>query len=363
MKAPVSTTDAPAFFSCTPPTLRAGAECTTTTNCASGNSYMRVCGSQCPSAFPTPDNFDTVLCPLHPSLCAGDDCLCATPAIDCAVGSWGSWGACNAQCGGGLQHRNRSATTLPQKPMGLACPPLYESRVCNEQECPEAVHCSMTQWSVWGSCTSAHGCGFGQRTRTRSVATQPSNGGDACPTEVQQSEQCSTGPCVDAVDCLPGPWSAYSACTVTCGGGTQLRSRQVLVAGSRGGADCPALVQSQACNSHSCDTQQPQCSNCVGSSSGPCHYQGSCVAYEAGTTNCPSGTVPCEDPSIPFADCAVSPWTTWGACPIACGAASVKWRTRAPLVSRLGAGKSCPTLLQSAPCGDAAAPCNGERRD
>jgi hypothetical protein len=57
------------------------------------------------------------------------------------------------------------------------------------------------------------------------------------------------------VDCVVSPWSAYGACSASCGGGTQTQTRTVITPASNGGAACPALSQSQACNVQACQSQ------------------------------------------------------------------------------------------------------------
>jgi hypothetical protein len=52
--------------------------------------------------------------------------------VNCGVGSWGGWDSCSAACGGGRQSRSRSVTTQPSNG-GAGCPHLSESRDCNTQ--------------------------------------------------------------------------------------------------------------------------------------------------------------------------------------------------------------------------------------
>merc|ERR1719265_2763055 len=74
-------------------------------------------------------------------------------------------------------------------------------------------------------------------------------------TKVQSGEQFSN--CIDLqmagdgmapVDCAVSEWSAWGACSVSCGGGTQARARTVTTQSANGGAACPGLAESRSCN-------------------------------------------------------------------------------------------------------------------
>ena len=54
------------------------------------------------------------------------------------------------------------------------------------------------------------------------------------------------------VNCVVTEWSAWSACSTTCGGGTQTSTRSITTAASNGGTACPALSQMKPCNSQAC---------------------------------------------------------------------------------------------------------------
>ena len=59
------------------------------------------------------------------------------------------------------------------------------------------------------------------------------------------------------VDCVVSSWSAYGACSASCGGGTKTQTRTIVTPASNGGAACPALSQSQSCNLQTCQTSAP----------------------------------------------------------------------------------------------------------
>jgi hypothetical protein len=166
--------------------------------------------------------------------------------VSCEVSDWGEWGMCSAECGGGTQTRSRTITTEPANG-GQPCPTLGEQRACNTDPCP--VDCQVSEWSDWSACSAE--CGEGTQTRTRTITTEPENGGEACPW-LDEQRPCNPDPC--PVDCQVSEWSDWSVCSVECGGGTQSRSRSVTAEPENGGAACPALEEQRDCNTDPCPT-------------------------------------------------------------------------------------------------------------
>jgi hypothetical protein len=116
--------------------------------------------------------------------------------------------------------------------------------------------CAMGAWGAWSTCTVM--CGdSGRRSRTRSIIQIPRGGGLACgATTVHQA--CNQHHCT--VDCIAGPWAAWSAgpgvdpgvcfadvfqgvCTPT----SWRRARKVAVAAIAGGKPCPRLAEEKPC--------------------------------------------------------------------------------------------------------------------
>lgn len=110
------------------------------------------------------------------------------------------------------------------------------------------VDCVVSAWSAFSACSAA--CGGGTQTRTRTVVTPAANGGAACPV-LEEMQSCNEQPC--PVDCVVSDWSEWGTCSATCGGGTQTRTRTVVTPAAFGGAPCPAMSEYQSCNTQPCE--------------------------------------------------------------------------------------------------------------
>jgi hypothetical protein len=110
------------------------------------------------------------------------------------------------------------------------------------------VDCKMSDWTQWGACSKT--CGGGTQTRTRTVTTPAANGGVACPA-LTDTSNCNVQPC--PVDCV-GSWSNWGECDAKCGTGMRNRIYSVSRAAEHGGQACP--VPDRAIASEPCDTQK-----------------------------------------------------------------------------------------------------------
>ncbi|KAG7254745.1 hypothetical protein CRUP_020985 [Coryphaenoides rupestris] len=142
---------------------------------------------------------------------------------------WSAWSVCSATCGEGWQTRTRfcvSSSYITQ-----CSGPLREQRPCNNSAvCP--VHGVWDEWSPWSLCSST--CGRGHRERTRSCKP-PQFGGDPCPGPDKQNKFCNIAVC--PVDGVWNEWSGWSSCSTSCANGTAQRTRECN-GPSYGGSEC-----------------------------------------------------------------------------------------------------------------------------
>ncbi|KAM9489428.1 adhesion G protein-coupled receptor B1 isoform 8-T8 [Clarias gariepinus] len=203
--------------------------------------------------------------------------------------SWGNWGECSSECGGGVQTRTRVCQSPPEEAY-LCAGVLKEGHPCNPQPCigysqysskakvlstlkytgpedtklgkgryssrsqslrsadsrkredvdksragqqsPQTVHGAWDEWSPWSLCSSTCGRGYRDRTRT---CKPPQFGGDECVGPEKQTKFCNIAVC--PVDGVWNEWSSWSSCSVSCSNGTMQRTRECN-GPSYGGSEC-----------------------------------------------------------------------------------------------------------------------------
>ncbi|KAK6174213.1 hypothetical protein SNE40_017532 [Patella caerulea] len=140
-------------------------------------------------------------------------------------GDWGEWSnftECSVTCGGGHQHRNRSCDNPEPANGGADCSGnRVENVSCNANHCP--VDGDWGAWSQYSCCSVT--CGTGTQKRSRVCDAPPaSHGGEDCLGDHESIRSCNSQDC--PVDGNWGPWSDYDECSVTCGWGMQRRYRE-----------------------------------------------------------------------------------------------------------------------------------------
>lgn len=166
-------------------------------------------------------------------------------------GQWSSWqsgpaGQCSKTCGGGVRYRTR--TCEGKSCGGKTCPgPSRDSVVCNKLCCP--VDGQFASWGSWGRCNKS--CGGGTQNRRRRCSGRKCRG-KRCAGSSTQSRDCNQKCC--AVNGRLTPWGAWQSCTVSCGGGTQLRDRECRAPRCKGAPCNPRaqLWENRPCNRRSC---------------------------------------------------------------------------------------------------------------
>jgi len=171
---------------------------------------------------------------------------------DCSVTAWGDWTTCSKSCGKGMHSRRREIDTINPGASGYVCPSLSEHRHCNDHACP--VNCIEGPFGAWSTCSVKCG-GGGTQTRKRTVVQNAAYGGLCLPAE--ESRACGEGDC--AVDCVTADWGAWSQCSKSCGHGVQSRTRQMTTAPENGGKACGDLTQTQTCFHGSCGCSNVFC--------------------------------------------------------------------------------------------------------
>ena len=101
-----------------------------------------------------------------------------------------------------------------------------QTDVCNDG--PDYVCPELGPWSDWSDCSLT--CNGGKRSRDRTCGLTRGDFGDSdnpCKEPLTEEEDCNEDPCPEF-----GPWSGWTTCSQTCGGGTQERNRNCVPYGS-----------------------------------------------------------------------------------------------------------------------------------
>ena len=112
-----------------------------------------------------------------------------------------------------------------------------------------SVDCVYGSWGSWSQCSQSCGDG-GTRTSYRPKQRQAAHGGRQCSGPSTRSEPCNRKCC--PVDCKWGEWSEYDRCSASCGGGGQVRRREVVEAEVCGGKCEEKAEEMRPCNFNCC---------------------------------------------------------------------------------------------------------------
>lgn len=142
--------------------------------------------------------------------------------MDCAMTEWIELTPCSVTCGEGVRRKSRQYIN-PMKARIAGCSDLLDmTEMCMEEVCEMKENCPVTSWSGWAECSVT--CGSGSQIRSREYLN-PSNK-YRCHHTLMDKKRCQAKqPCET---CSLTQWSEWSQCTATCGKGFQKRDRLYL---------------------------------------------------------------------------------------------------------------------------------------
>ncbi|XP_062426817.1 LOW QUALITY PROTEIN: SCO-spondin-like [Rhea pennata] len=176
------------------------------------------------------------------------------PGCRCPEGQLLQDGACVpvADCRCGLPGANGTQEIWPGQVAEVEC----HNCTCGNGTlaCPAAPCPSYGPWSAWSPCSES--CGGGSTSRRRGCEERA--GGAPCAAEAtEQTAACNLQPC--PAGCRLSDWSPWSPCSASCGGGISERRRAPLPAREGAEEPCPALplLLHRLCNTHNCTPECP----------------------------------------------------------------------------------------------------------
>ena len=171
--------------------------------------------------------------------------------------SWVGWSTCSASCGGGSQSRSRTVIYKSAYDSSIECKRETENETqsCNTMGCCSKTNKEPQAWSGWSTCSKS--CGGGTQSHSRTVIYKSAyNSNIECDRKTEtENQSCNTMGCCSKTTASPGAWSGWSACSKTCGSGSQSQTRTVVYKSAYDSnieCDRKTESQSQSCNTQSC---------------------------------------------------------------------------------------------------------------
>ncbi|XP_040005222.1 thrombospondin type-1 domain-containing protein 7B [Xiphias gladius] len=306
---------------------------------------------------------------------------------DCTLTSWSKFSECTG-CGTSTS-RKRSLTGRSKKKdhcLNEELYPLEETKAC---PCDEIFSQPYGNWSScifpdplvsgslqgWMSHREVKECGQGLRYRAVACIDQQGHLVDPklCTDSGYLMEICHI-PC--PLDCKLSDWSAWSACSASCGNGLKIRSKWLREKAFNGGRPCPKLdLKNQVYEAVPCHSEcsqyewriepwsictintvddLPACGEGVQSRKIRCVKKGaSGEASSVEDSLCDQEEMPPRAQVCFLAcpnDCVLAPWGPWTNCSLQCDHGTARNRSRHILRLPASENSACPELVQSEPC-------------
>ncbi|CAG5121861.1 unnamed protein product, partial [Candidula unifasciata] len=141
------------------------------------------------------------------------------PDLESLYTEWSDWTACTQSCGGGRRQRKRGCKNKKTVCKGETMPVQF----CNPDPCPVAG--GWGSWMSWSPCSVT--CGTGENERYRPCNNPLPLYGGSCSGINVESRSCTFTKCKSLSSRFFGPWTLWSDCSATCGGGTRTRHRSI----------------------------------------------------------------------------------------------------------------------------------------
>uniref|UniRef100_A0AAQ6I9L7 Thrombospondin type-1 domain-containing protein 7A n=1 Tax=Anabas testudineus TaxID=64144 RepID=A0AAQ6I9L7_ANATE len=298
---------------------------------------------------------------------------------DCTLTAWSKFSECTG-CGSS-RSRKRSLTGRSKKKehcLNVELYPLEETEAC---PCDEFLSQPYGNWSAcilpdrsvpgsmqgWTSHREVKECGQGLRYRAVACVNRQARLVDSmlCTESGYMVEICHI-PC--PLDCKLSEWSAWSACSASCGSGLKIRSKWLREKAFNGGRPCPKLdLKNQVYEAVPCHSECSQYewrtepwSICTINTVDDLPACGEGV--QSRKIRLVNGSVEdslCDQEEMPSraqvcflacpSDCVVAPWGAWSVCPL-CDQGTARNRSRHVLRLPASENSACPDLVQSEPC-------------
>uniref|UniRef100_A0A3P8NP04 SCO-spondin n=1 Tax=Astatotilapia calliptera TaxID=8154 RepID=A0A3P8NP04_ASTCA len=257
-------------FSCPPPggCIEAWKRCDGNPHCPRGEDESGCHPHDNITAHPRDTGSPRVICVQGQFACGSFGCVDSAQVCDgirhCLDGSD------EQHCGAPAVTPQRPTVPSPCSPKQFSCDSgecVHLDRRCDlQKDCvdgsdeKDCVDCVMSPWTAWSACSVS--CGLGSLFRQRDMLREALPGG-ACSGDPFDSRACFPQAC--PVNGHWSEWTEWSECDARCGGGVSQRNRSCSAPPPKnGGRDCEGMTrQSQSCNSQPCTKDTDTQTGCV----------------------------------------------------------------------------------------------------